>query len=74
MPVLAGVAIREAFPATAERLDGLCTLSASALMLLVCGSYVAHSASALLLAWPRLLASVCVLHAGALWCSESCLD
>ena len=64
LPVLAGSAIRELFPATAALLRPMCTLCATALMAMVCGSYVAHSAPVMLHAWPQLMLAVCALHLG----------
>ncbi|KAL4439933.1 hypothetical protein ABPG75_002934 [Micractinium tetrahymenae] len=71
LPVLAGVAIREVFPAAVAPLRPLCTLTGAALLALSLGSYVAHTstfvaatgaAAALRAAWPRLLAAVTALH------------
>lgn len=74
LPVLAGVAIREVFPAAVAPLRPLCTLASAALLTLSLGSYVAHAsafvaatgaAAAVRAAWPRLLVAVTALHAGA---------
>lgn len=66
LPALAGVAIGEALPAAAAALRPLCTLAAASLMVLHCGSYVAHSGPALQYAWPQLLGAVAAMHAGSL--------
>lgn len=72
LPLLAGVAIREVFPAAVAPLRPLCTLAGAALLAASLGSYVAHAsafvaatgaAAVAHAAWPRLLAAVTALHA-----------
>lgn len=64
LPVLAGAALREVFPAAMAPLRPLATLATAALLAVTCGGYVAHSSAAVAHAWPRLALAVLALHAG----------
>lgn len=68
LPVLAGVALREAFPAAVAALRPLATLAAASFLALNTAAYVAHSGAAVAHAWPRLALAVTALHSGeACW-------
>ncbi|GAB4816235.1 hypothetical protein N2152v2_003281 [Parachlorella kessleri] len=64
LPVLAGAAINQAFPAAVAVLSPFCALAAGLLVALICGSVMAQNAGAVLQAGPKLLAAVFTLHAG----------
>ncbi|KAL4855125.1 Granule-bound starch synthase 2 [Chlorella vulgaris] len=66
LPVLAGVALREAFPAAVAALRPLATLAAASFLALNTAAYVAHSGAAVAHAWPRLALAVTALHSGSM--------